>query len=117
MTDVEPTGVEPTGVEPSGVEHERRADWLELVELLLVVVAAVAYIYIIGWVISWIRLTAARVPVDASLPMLDKQVVFLAGLHLVVVMAIVFGALCLVAYAVHTGTWQRTGAQWHSVIK
>jgi hypothetical protein len=111
------TDVDPTGVEPTGVDHERRADWLELVELLLVVVAAVAYIYVIGWVISWVRLTAARVPVDASLPMLDKQVVFLAGLRLVVVMAIVFGAMCLVAYAVHTGTWQRTGAQWHSVIK
>jgi hypothetical protein len=117
MTNVDPTGVDPTGTEPTGIDHERRADWLELVELLLVVVAAVAYIYVIGWVVSWIRLTAARVPVDASLPMLDKQVVFLAGLRLVVVMAIVFGAMCLVAYAVHTGTWQRTGAQWHSVIK
>ncbi len=117
MTGVDPSGVDPSGVEPTAVDHQRRADWLELVELLLVVVAAVAYIYVIGWVISWVRLTAARVPVDASLPMLDKQVVFLAGLRLVVVMAIVFGAMCLVAYAVHTGTWQRVGAQWHSVVK
>ncbi len=95
----------------------RRADWLEVVEVLLVLAAALAYIYVIGWVISWVRLSAARVPVDASLPMLDNQVVFLAGLRLVVVMAIVFGAMCMVAYAVHTGTWQRTGAEWHSVIK
>lgn len=37
-------------------EEERRADWLEVVELLLVVVAAVAYIYVIGWVITWVWL-------------------------------------------------------------
>jgi Vacuolar protein sorting-associated protein 62 len=97
--------------------HERRADWLEVVELLLVLLAAVVYIYVIGWVISWVRLTAARIPVDASLPMLDHQVVFLAGLRLVVVMAIVFGAMCLAAYAVHAFTWQHSGPEWHSVIK
>jgi hypothetical protein len=96
---------------------ERRADWLEVVELLLVLLAAVAYIYVIGWVISWVRLIAARIPVDASLPMLDHQVVFLAGLRLVVVMAIVFGAMCLAAYAVHAFTWQQRGPEWHSVIK
>ncbi len=106
-----------SAVDPSAANPDRRTDWIELVELLLVLVAALAYIYLIGWVISWVRLTAARVPVDASLPMLSGQVVFLAGLRLVVIMAIVFGAMCLVAYAVHAGTWQRTGAQWHSVIK
>jgi hypothetical protein len=96
---------------------ERRADWLEVVELLLVLLAAIAYIYVIGWVISWVRLSAARIPVDASLPMLNHQVVFLAGLRLVVVMAIVFGAMSLAAYAVHAFTWQQRGAEWHSVIK
>ena len=35
--------------------------------------AAVVYIYVIGWVISWVRLSTARVPVDASLPTLDNQ--------------------------------------------
>jgi hypothetical protein len=101
----------------SATTAKRRADWLDVVEVLLALVAAVVYIYVIGWVISWVRLAAARVPVDASLPTLDNQVVFLAGLRLVVVMAIVFGAMCLVAYALHTGTWQRKGAEWHSVIK
>ncbi|HSC04980.1 MAG TPA: hypothetical protein VLC49_16735 [Solirubrobacteraceae bacterium] len=96
---------------------DRRLDWLEVVELLLVLLAAVAYIYVIGWVISWARLGAARVPVDASLPMLDHQVVFLAGLRLVVAMAIVFGVMCAAAYGVHGFTWDRRGPEWHSVIK
>ncbi|MGN6869148.1 MAG: hypothetical protein ACTHMY_12180 [Solirubrobacteraceae bacterium] len=110
-------GSQAPGPQPTPTPPERRADWLEVVELLLVLVAAVAYIYVIGWVISWVRLSAARVPVDASLPMLDHQVVFLAGLRLVVVMAIAFGAMCMAAYGVHGFTWQRSGPQWHSVIK
>ncbi len=99
------------------IDRERRADWLELVELLLALVAAIAYIYVIGWVISWVRLLAARVPVDTALPALDQQIVFLAGLRLVIVMAIVFGAMCVAAYAVHAFNWGRRGAEWHSVIK
>jgi hypothetical protein len=38
-------------------------------------------------VITWVRLAAARVPVEASLPMIANPVLFLAGLRLVVVMA------------------------------
>ena len=97
--------------------ENRRADWLEVVEVVLVLVGAVAYIYVIGWVITWIRLTAARVPVDASLPVIDHNVVFLSGLRLVIVMVIVFGAMCAVAYAVHTWTWKHQSREWHSVIR
>ena len=95
----------------------RRADWRELVELLLVLLAAVAYIFVIGAVITWVRLAAARLPVDASLPYIDNKVLLVAGLRLVVVMAIVFGAMCLIAYAIHAGTWTQRGPEWHSVVK
>jgi hypothetical protein len=96
---------------------ERHPNRREVVELVLVVVAAVAYIYVIGWLISWLRLRTARVSVSASLPMLSHQAVFLAGLRLMVVMAIVFAAMCLAAYGVHAFTWARRGPEWHSVIK
>jgi len=98
-------------------DASRRADGLEVLELLLVLVAAIAYIYVIGWVITWVRLSAARVPVDASLPMIDNQILFLAGLRLVVVMAIVFAAMCAVSWAVHVWTWEHRAPEWHSVIK
>jgi hypothetical protein len=96
--------------------EERRADWREIVEVLLVIVGAVAFIYVIGWIITWIRLTAARVPVDASLPVINHNVVFLSGLRLVIVMVIVFGAICAVAYAVHTWTWKHQSREWHAVV-
>ena len=112
------TSETPDPVTPGPVDDRfRRADWLELVELLVVLVVAAAYVYVIGWVITWVRLSAARVPVDASLPIIGNQVVFLAGLRLVVVMAIVFGAMCAVAWAVHAWTWEHRAPEWHSVIK
>jgi hypothetical protein len=98
-------------------DRSRRADWREVVELVLVLVAALAYTYVIGWAITWVRLSAARLPVDASLPMIDNKVVFLAGLRLVVVMAIVFAAMCVVAWAVHAWTWEHRAPEWHSVIE
>ena len=114
MTTHDPAPVSTAG----GVDgSDRRADWLEILELLLVLIAAAAYIYVIGWVITWVRLAAARVPIDASLPAIDHNVVFLAGLHLVIVMAIVFAAMCVIAYAVHAWTWGQRAPEWHSVIK
>jgi hypothetical protein len=107
----------PGAVAPPVDDANRGADWRELVELLLVLAGAVAYIYVIGWVITWVRLSAARLPVDASLPMIDNQLVFLAGLRLVVAMAIVFAAMCAVAWAAHAWTWEQRAPEWHSVIK
>ena len=101
----------------TAVDRDRRANRRELVELLLVCLAAVVYIYIIGWAINRVRLAAADIRVAASLPMLSHQTVFLDGLRVVAVMVIAFAAMCLVAYAVHAGAWQRRGAEWHSVIK
>ena len=106
-------GTPPASVDDGG----RPADWLELIELLVVLIIAAAYVYVIGWVITWVRLSAAHLPVDASLPVTANQVVFLAGLRLVVVMAIVFGAMCAVAWAVHAWTWTHRAPEWHSVIK
>jgi hypothetical protein len=94
-----------------------RADWLEILELLACLVGAAAYIYVIGWAITWVRLAAAQLPVDASLPMIDNKVLFVAGLRLVVVMGIVFAAMCVVAWAVHAWTWEHQAPEWHSVIK
>jgi hypothetical protein len=97
--------------------QDRRADSLEIVELLLALVGAAVYVYVIGWAITWVRLAAARLPVDASLPMIDNKVLFVAGLRLVVVMAIVFAAMCAVAWAVHFWTWEHQAPEWHRVIK
>lgn len=94
----------------------RRVAWRVVSELLLVLIAAVAAIYVIGWAITFVRLRAAHLPVGASLPMIGNATVFVAGLRLVGVMVVVFAAMCAVAWAVHAWTWERRAPEWHSVI-
>lgn len=108
----------PTALHPmSTARPARHANRREVVAVLLVLVAALAYIYVLGWLISWVRLRAAHVSVSASLPMLSHWAMFLVGLRLVVIVAIGFGAMCVLAYAVHGFNWARRGPEWHSVIK
>jgi len=97
--------------------QRHRPQWLESLEVLLALVAAVGSVYLIGWAVTWVRLSAAGVPVRASLPMIPNQVLFVAGLRVIVVMAIVFAVMCALAWAVHAWTWERRAPEWHSVIK
>ena len=69
----------------------------EMVQVAAFSVAVAAYVYVIGWVVTWVRLSAARLPVDASLPMIDNKVVLAAGVRVVVVMVFVFAAMCALA--------------------
>jgi hypothetical protein len=89
---------------------------LQIVQLLAFAAAAVVSVYAIGWLITWARLAAARLPIDSSLPMIDDKVVFVAGLRLVFAMVIVFGVMCALAYFVHLWTWEAHAQEWHSIV-
>ena len=97
--------------------ESRRPDWLEPLEVLLTLVAAVLCIYLVGWAVTLVRLSAAQIPVRASLPMIPNGVLFVTGLRVVVVTAIVFAAMCALAWAVHAWTWERRASEWHNVIR
>jgi Vacuolar protein sorting-associated protein 62 len=89
-------------------------------ELFLVAglsVALVGYVYVIGWLVTWARLAAARLPVDSSLPMIDNKVIFATGASAVLVMAIAFAVMCVVAYAVHLGRWDRHRTVWNEIVR
>jgi hypothetical protein len=88
-----------------------------MVQVAAFSVAVAAYVYVIGWVVTWVRLAAARVPVDASLPTIDNKVVLAAGVRVVVVMVFVFAAMCALAYALHAWNWGRRAADWHAVVR
>src|SRR5438445_3674323 len=95
----------------------RRLDSGEIAKLLLLSVALVGYVYLAGWLVTWIRLAAARLPVDASLPMIRDKVLFASGLRMVVVIAVVFAAMCAFAYMVHAWTWNKRAPEWHSIVE
>lgn len=89
----------------------------EMVQVAAFSLAIAAYVYVIGWLVTWGRLAGARLPVDASLPMIDKTVLFAAGLRIVLAMAVVFAVMCGVAYGAHVGTWQKRAPEWHDIVR
>jgi hypothetical protein len=90
----------------------------EVLQAAGLLVALAFYVYAIGWLVTWVRLAAARLPVDSSLPMIDNKVIFATGVRAVLVMAIAFAAMCAVAYAVHSGRWdRRRRAAWSEILR
>jgi hypothetical protein len=88
----------------------------EFVQLAAFTVALAAYVYLAGWLVTSARLAAARLPVDASLPMAGDKVIFAAGLRMVLIMAVVFGAMSAIAYAVHAWAWAERAPEWHRIL-
>ncbi|MBV9806577.1 MAG: hypothetical protein JO286_05295, partial [Solirubrobacterales bacterium] len=67
----------------------RRADWRVVGESVLVLVGVVVCIYLIGFLVTWVRVVAAHLPVGASLPAIGTGARLTSGLLLVVVMTVV----------------------------
>lgn len=95
----------------------RRIDIPELLQLTILSFALAGYVYAIGWALTWVRLAAAHLPVAATLPQIDGQVVFAAGVRAMLVMAIVFAAMCIVAYAVYGRRWNDHAAEWTEIVR
>jgi hypothetical protein len=89
----------------------------EIVELIGCSLALVVYVYAIGWLITSVRLSAARLPLQSSLPTIDDKVLLATGLRNVLFMGLVFAAMCAVAYGVHAWTWEVHAQEWHAVVQ
>jgi hypothetical protein len=96
---------------------ERRTALSDVLQAIGLLVALVAYVYAIGWFVTWVHLAAARLPVAASLPAIDEKVIFATGVSAVLVMAIAFAAMCAVAYAVHMGRWDKHADVWSDILE
>ncbi len=93
-----------------------RSDARDFVKVAAFSVALAVYVYVIGWLVTWVRLTAARLPIDASLPVIDDKVLLATGLRTVLLMAAAFAVMCAVAWATHAWTWDQRSPQWHAVV-
>jgi hypothetical protein len=95
---------------------ERRPAISDVLQVTALSLALIGYVYVIGWLLTWVRLAAARLPVDAALPAIDGKVIFTAGARAVLVMMIVFAAMCAFAYAVHLGRWEKHADAWREIV-
>jgi hypothetical protein len=73
------------------------------------------YVYLIGGIVSWVRFGAARLPSDAAVSALASSTLFEAGLRAILYAAVLFTAVCVVAYFA-VGNWDANGPDWHEVI-
>jgi Vacuolar protein sorting-associated protein 62 len=95
---------------------ERRPAIADVLQVTVLSFALLGYVYAIGWLLTWVRLAAVRLPVDAALPAIDEKVIFAAGARAVLVMAIVFALMCVFAYAVHLGRWDKHADAWREIV-
>jgi hypothetical protein len=112
----EPPALSPAAP-PDGGRGTRR--WGAAGEVLLVgglSLALIGYAYVIGWVITWVRLAAAQLPAAPSLPAMNTAVIFAVGARAVLVMVVVFAAMCAFAYAVHWRRWDRRSKEWTAIV-
>jgi len=92
----------------------------DLRTILWVVAAAVgvvAYIYVVGWVVNLVRLSAARLPASAGVGALGVQQLLGDGLSSTLLMAAVFAVACAIAYFSSRRRWDVQGQDWHDIVR
>lgn len=87
-----------------------------MLEVAVSTVALGVYVYLIGWLVSWVRLTAARLPGDLVSAALDDRQLFVFGIRTSLFMAVLFAVACVVAYVASRPNWDANGPDWHEVI-
>jgi microsomal dipeptidase-like Zn-dependent dipeptidase len=86
-------------------------------DMLAFAVGFLAYLYAAGWVLSWARLSAARLPVALATDAFSFQSLVGGALRSTALTAVAFAVLCLIAYLASARRWKANGPQWHAVIR
>src|ERR1700760_731946 len=73
------------------------------------------YVYVLGGVISWIRLSAAHLPGDVTTSLLSSRTLFAVGFRAVVLGAVGLTAICVVAYAAGRHPYRKRTDKWHAL--
>ena len=91
----------------------------ELRTILWVAAAAVgviAYVYVVGWIVDLVRLSAARLPASAAVGALSGEQLLGDGLRSTLLMAAVFVVACVIAYFSSRRRWDVQGQDWHHIV-
>jgi hypothetical protein len=110
--------VTPEPAAPQPADGASSAGGLRTVlEAAAAVVGLAVYVYVIGWVVSWVRFTAARLPADVSTSDLAHGQLFGTGLRSTALMAVAFAIACAVAYLSSHRRWAVHGPDWHHIVR
>jgi hypothetical protein len=76
----------------------------------------VAFVYLLGQIVTRVRLSAAHVPVDAALATTTQNAFFGAGVQAALLMTAVFAGVSAVAHTIVGWRWSATGPAWRLLI-
>ncbi len=86
-------------------------------EVLAATAGVVIYVYLVGWIVDLVRLSAARLPASAAVAALGNRQLFGDGLKSTLLMAGVFAVSCGVAYFSSARNWDVLGQDWHDIVR
>jgi hypothetical protein len=86
-------------------------------EVLAATVGVFVYVYLAGWIVDLVRLSAARLPASAAVAALGNRQLFGDGLKSTLLMAGVFALSCGVAYLSSARNWDVLGQDWHDIVR
>jgi hypothetical protein len=107
----------PLDAATAGGVRGHRPELSELLQVAGLSLALIGYVYVIGWLLTCVRLAAARLSIADALSSVGNGAIFATGARAVLVMAIVFAAMCAFAYAVHWGRWDRHAEAWSEIVE
>jgi hypothetical protein len=99
---------------------QQQPSWAELrtvIEVLASIAGLAGYVYLIGGVITWVRLVAARLPADPLAAIVDPRVLFAVGLKAILFVAVVFLILAGLSYAAASIHWKQRKNAWHALFQ
>jgi hypothetical protein len=79
-------------------------------------IALVAYLLLVGWLVDWVRLSAARLPAPLAADAYGPARLLGDGLRSTALAGAVFALLCALAYLVSALHWSRNRRGWHRLV-
>jgi hypothetical protein len=98
-------------------DGRNQADLWSLAQTATVGVAGLAaFIYLLGQIVTRVRLGAAHVPVDAALATTGQASFFGAGLQAALLMTVAFAGTSVLAYVLSGWRWSQNRHAWDALI-
>jgi hypothetical protein len=86
------------------------------VEIVAFFLGLGASLYVVGWIVDWIRLAAARLPIDIVSSFSNTRILG-DGLRVTAVALTAFAVLSLLAYLTSAHRWEVNGQDWHDLVE
>jgi hypothetical protein len=86
-------------------------------ELAAAVLGLIAGLYVLGLIVTWVRLGAARLPTGLATTALTNLQLFGTGLQSTALTLTAFALLCGLAYVTSAFRWEINGQDWHDIVR